>query len=358
VTRIGPYEHHSPAECHEYDPRCVGAACLVADLITSRLPSCTVEHFGSTAVPGVAGKGVVDLMLLYPHGELMTARSALDGLGFQRQTGRDPFPEERPMRVGSVEYSGRRFLLHVHVIAADSPEAAELRSFRDRLRADAKLCEQYAACKRAILDAGVTDRVDYCYRKGEFVEAVLKSLRQPAYPEHLETPRLILTRPTEADAADLIDMHSDPRVMATLGGMRTAEQLKAINPRLMAAWQNDGFGWWIARDRLDGRFVGRGGLRRIELGGKSEVELGYGLAAEFWGQGMATELANASVASGFEVLRLNDIICFTLTTNKRSQRVMEKAGFRYERHGEHAGLPHVFYRLRREEWSSPRRAGL
>jgi RimJ/RimL family protein N-acetyltransferase len=291
-------------------------------------------------------------MLLYPPGELAAAREAVDALSFQRQTNRDPFPEERPMRVGSVEHEGQRFLLHVHIIAADAPEARELLRFRDQLRANAGLRQRYLACKRAILDAGVIDRVDYCYRKGEFIETVLKSLPRPAYPEQVETARMVLTRPVAADLNDLDAMHSDGRVMATLGGLRTREELDASNRRLSACWEDDGFGWWIARYRADGRFVGRGGVRRIEIAGWPQVELGYGLVVDFWRQGLATELALASVATGFEVLGLEDIICFTLTTNDASQGVMKKVGFRHEWDGEHAGLPHVFYRLRRRDWEA------
>jgi RimJ/RimL family protein N-acetyltransferase len=348
---ISPYEY-CPAACREYDPRAAEVARRVAELVTAQVPDCVVEHVGSTAVPGLAGKSVVDLMLLYPPGRLAAARDALDRLGFQRQTGRDPFPEERPMRVGSLEHAGERFLLHVHVIAADSPEAGTTREFRDRLRADAGLRERYVARKWAILDGGGSDMLEYAFRKGGFVQAVLRSARSVVFPARLETPRLVLTRPTDADRADLDAMHTDPRVMATLGGPRSPEELEAGNRRLFAWWGDDGFGWWVARHRPDGRFVGRGGLRRLLLVDREEVELGYGLAAEFWGRGLATEIARESVRVGFDVLGLEDLVCFTLTTNARSRRVMEKAGFRYEREGEHAGLPHVFYRLRRTDSGS------
>jgi len=73
---------------------------------------------------------------------------------------------------GSVVYDGTIFLLHVHVIAGSSPEAEELRRFRDRLRTDPNLVASYIASKKAILASGITDSVDYCTRKGEFVQAV------------------------------------------------------------------------------------------------------------------------------------------------------------------------------------------
>src|SRR5262245_60865608 len=114
---IGPYEDRQ-AVCQGYDRRAVEVAQPVAASIRSHLPGVNVEHIGSTSVPGCAGKGIVDLMLLYPDGQLAAARDVLDALGFQKQTTRDPFPEDRPMRTGSVVYDGTTLLLHVHVIAA------------------------------------------------------------------------------------------------------------------------------------------------------------------------------------------------------------------------------------------------
>jgi len=167
---IGPYEH-CPAACHEHDPRSAEVARRVAALIEPHLSGATVEHIGSTSVPGCAGKGIVDLMLVYQDGQLAAARDLLDALGLQRQSTRDPFPEERPMRIGSLLHDGAVFNLHVHVLAVSSSEVQELRGFRDRLRAEPALLAAYVAAKRAILADGCTDPVDYCYRKGEFIVA-------------------------------------------------------------------------------------------------------------------------------------------------------------------------------------------
>jgi GrpB-like predicted nucleotidyltransferase (UPF0157 family) len=169
---IGPYEERQ-ANCQDYDPRTAEVARRVGVSIRAHLPGVVVEHIGSTSVPGCAGKGIVDLMVLYPDGQLATARDVLDALGFQRQTNRDPFPEDRPMRTGSLVHDGTTFLLHVHVIAASSPEAEGLCRFRDRLQGDPGLVASYVAAKKAIIAGGVTDPVDYCLRKGHFVEQVL-----------------------------------------------------------------------------------------------------------------------------------------------------------------------------------------
>jgi GrpB-like predicted nucleotidyltransferase (UPF0157 family) len=178
---IGPYEDRQ-AVCQDYDPRTAEVAQRVAASIRSHQPGILLEHIGSTSVPGCAGKGIVDLMLMCSEGQLADARNVLDALGFQKQTTRDPFPEDRPMRTGSVVHDGTTFLLHVHVVAASSPEAEELCRFRDRLRADPDLVASYVAFKKAILDSGVADSVDYCIRKGQFVQQALQgvgNLRQP-----------------------------------------------------------------------------------------------------------------------------------------------------------------------------------
>ncbi len=166
---IGPYQELR-AVCVDHDRRAADVARRVAELVTAHLPALTVEHIGSTAVPGCAGKGVVDLMIVYRKGRLQSVKDVLEQLGFQRQTTRDPFPEDRPMRVGSLKHEGKTFQLHVHVIAVDSAEAAELRAFRDRLRVDPELRAAYVTLKRAIIVTGVTDAVEYCERKSTFFE--------------------------------------------------------------------------------------------------------------------------------------------------------------------------------------------
>ncbi len=73
------------------------------------------------------------------------------------------------MRVGTIAHGGSRYQVHVHVLAADSPEVRQLLWFRDRLRSDATLRAAYVIRKRAILDQGVTDSLDYCEAKGGFI---------------------------------------------------------------------------------------------------------------------------------------------------------------------------------------------
>ena len=174
ATPVGPYENPG-AVCRPHDPRAPGAAREIIRLIQARDPSLVVEHVGSSSVPGCDGKGILDLLVMYEPGGLEQAKQALAELGFQKQTGRNPWPEERPMRIGSIAFEDGSYPVHAHVIARGSSEAAELTWFRDRLRADPDLREKYVERKREILRGGVADSVEYSIIKGSFVQDVIDS---------------------------------------------------------------------------------------------------------------------------------------------------------------------------------------
>lgn len=169
---IGTYEL-KPAALFSYDPLCSDVAAHIASIIKNHLACLIVEHIGSTAIPNYDGKGIVDLMVLYPNGHLEDTKETLYYLGFQHQPHKDPFPEDRPMLVGSIAYDERVFQIHVHVIQQGCPEALSTIKFRDRLRKDSNLRRQYVRCKKQILKSGVTDSLEYCRAKKTFIEHVL-----------------------------------------------------------------------------------------------------------------------------------------------------------------------------------------
>jgi RimJ/RimL family protein N-acetyltransferase len=160
-----------------------------------------------------------------------------------------------------------------------------------------------------------------------------------------ETARLTAERLRPSHVEELDAMHRDARVMATLSGTRTREQTERFLHESLAHWDEHGYGLWIFRDRSDGVFVGRAGIRHVDVGGNHEVELAYALRFEYWNRGLATELAQALLNTAWRDLNLDNLVCFTLTTNLRSRRVMEKVGFVYERDVVHGELPHALYRM-------------
>jgi RimJ/RimL family protein N-acetyltransferase len=165
--------------------------------------------------------------------------------------------------------------------------------------------------------------------------------------ERVETARLLCERLRPDHAEDMSILLRDPRVARTLtaDGLPPSERevLDGLRAKV-AHWERYGFGLWMVRDRAGGEMVGRGGLQHTYVGGSEEIEVGWAIVPERWGQGLATELALAAVRAASEPLGLAEIVAFTLPDNIASRRVMEKAGFSYERDVLHVGLPHVLYR--------------
>jgi GrpB-like predicted nucleotidyltransferase (UPF0157 family) len=162
-----------------YDPRYAQIAALLARAIEERNARLKVDHIGSTAVPECRGKGVVDLAVTYLGGDLEAAKDALDWMGFQRQAGREPWPETRPMRVAGVLAFGAAFRVHAHVIERDGAEHRELLVLRDALRQDPQLRRAYENVKQGIVQSGVTDTLDYSNAKNSFIVSVLAQIAKP-----------------------------------------------------------------------------------------------------------------------------------------------------------------------------------
>jgi [ribosomal protein S5]-alanine N-acetyltransferase len=164
-----------------------------------------------------------------------------------------------------------------------------------------------------------------------------------------QTDRLIPSPLTPAHWFDVRTMHTNVEAMATLGGVRSEERSQQWMTENLEHWRVHGFGMcpWYLRD--GGEFVGLGGLRTLALDDGTEVEVGYGLLPTYWGKGLATEIAQGCIATGFSVMGLRSIVALTMTDNLASRHVMEKSGLRFERSLMHANLPHVLYRIDIEE---------
>ncbi|MBB3656712.1 ribosomal-protein-alanine N-acetyltransferase [Rhizobium sp. BK650] len=86
---------------------------------------------------------------------------------------------------------------------------------------------------------------------------------------------------------------------------------------------------WIIEDRMSGRVLGAIRFNRIDRHWKW-AELGYEIHPSVWGTGLMTEAVKAVTKCGFDHFSLNRIEAWTLPGNTASDRVLEKAGFRYE----------------------------
>jgi RimJ/RimL family protein N-acetyltransferase len=172
----------------------------------------------------------------------------------------------------------------------------------------------------------------------------------------LETERLVLRPPVDDDLDAIAEIHGDPEVMRYIGPGEPWSPERAVLglSRWKAFWAADGFGMFVVERREDGRVLGHVGLlawdpetwtpgTRAAIGPDAEIEIGWTLARDAWGNGYATEAALAvrdwaRAEHGFDRL-----ISLIHPDNGASMRVAEKLGARYEKDVEVGGRPGRVY---------------
>jgi len=140
----------------------------------------------------------------------------------------------------------------------------------------------------------------------------------------IETERLLLRRPTEADVESPPAWLADPEVMDWLGGVEPAAE---VVRQWLDQWERFPTGKFLVELKSDGALVGRVGANYYDVqtwqrSPVGEPELGWALAREQWGHGYATEAALAVR----EWLRARRVISLITAANVRSQRVAERLG--------------------------------
>jgi GrpB-like predicted nucleotidyltransferase (UPF0157 family) len=172
-----PQWAYEKAEVRPHDPGLIARAeserARLAGLLEPWLVD-GVEHVGSTAVPGLAAKPIIDLMASVDDPDAVVAqageRLAADGWSYV-----PPELDQRPWRQFFVkpDASGQRRIAHLHVIRAGHPRWSEQIAFRDALRDDDQLARQYGDLKQMLAAQHVGDREAYTDAKTKFIADTL-----------------------------------------------------------------------------------------------------------------------------------------------------------------------------------------
>jgi RimJ/RimL family protein N-acetyltransferase len=145
----------------------------------------------------------------------------------------------------------------------------------------------------------------------------------------LRTPRLLLREWRDEDAEPFAAMSFDPTVMEYLLPFSDRAASDAWIERMRRHNDEHGFAYWAVELPGTAGLIGAIGLscvRTLPVPFAPAVEIGWRLALAHWGQGYASEAAQATIDDGFGRLHLDEIVAFTVLTNQRSRRVMERLG--------------------------------
>jgi RimJ/RimL family protein N-acetyltransferase len=172
----------------------------------------------------------------------------------------------------------------------------------------------------------------------------------------METDRLILRRWRNDDLEPFAALNADPRVMEFFPAPLSKDEAAAMIAKMEAKFDIDNFGFWALEEKSSGALIGFTGLNvpNFEAPFMPCVEIGWRLAHQFWGKGLATEAGHAALSYAFDQAMLKEVVAFTPVDNIRSKAVMTRLGMKYDPSSDfdHPRVPeghklrsHVLYRI-------------
>lgn len=305
-----------------------------------------IEHVGSTAIPSIAAKPVIDILVGVSHLEKIneTHMTALNELGYRYNAAFEAsFPYRQYFQKDNAE--GKR-THQLHIVNYPSVWWEKMLLFRDYLRCYPHEAHAYEIHKRALAEQ-FPDSVPYAIAKTTFCETIeAKAYRDfKVNKPHVVTERLMGYLPHMSCLDSYLKMFQDPTFISCFGVSLSTEQIKTILTRDIGYWNRYRFAPWVWLDKETHQFVGEGGLNHTTVEGQPAIELTYSLMPAFWRKGLATEIGRHTLDYASHRINLFHIVCFTLPTNYQSLGVMEKLGFQYVKNFTHANLPHRLYQL-------------
>ncbi len=167
-----------------------------------------------------------------------------------------------------------------------------------------------------------------------------------------ETARLLLEPWEERHWRELQPIAADAEVMRYISGKPWPEErVREFVSRQMACFAERGFCMWRAIGKGSGGMIGFCGIQPLR--GTDDIEIGWWLAREHWGRGLATEAAREALRFAFAEARLDRVVAVARPENARSLRVMEKIGLRWERDWVYQGVNVVLYARGRARGTGP-----
>ena len=172
---------------------------------------------------------------------------------------------------------------------------------------------------------------------------------------YAETERLILREILPTDADGFFELDSDPDVHQYLGNkpIINKEQAIATIESIRKQYIDNGIGRWAIVDKKTNEFMGWTGLKLVteEINHHiNHLDLGYRLIKRYWGKGIATETAIASLDYAFNKLNANEVYAMANVENKASNAVLLKVGLKFIETFYLDGMKKNWYKIEKSEF--------
>lgn len=344
-----------------------------------------IEHIGSTAIPGIAAKPVIDILMGVKDINQVNSKHIhqIESLGYQYI---QAYEKELPhRRFFTKDNASQNRTHHIHLVNYNSAWWHRHTLFRDYLRKhvhEAKAYEtlklQLAKTMNSPIDDDELKKHFYIHHIAPFPDLVMQykklsetlgdnftlgnqyalaksrfiqRINKKAYFDfNIHQPDVVLNRlngyiPQIACFEIYKKMFQDPGFIQCYGVELHDAHIHKILESDTNQWDQYRYGPYVWFDKITKEFVGEGGLNHTTVDGSKEIELTYSLSRHHWGYGLAAEIGRFAIDYGFNTLKLSNIVCFTMTTNNQSLRVIDKLGFKYEKEFTYQGLSHKLFRL-------------
>jgi [ribosomal protein S5]-alanine N-acetyltransferase len=163
----------------------------------------------------------------------------------------------------------------------------------------------------------------------------------------LETPRLRLREFVPQDVDTLLAVLGDPVAMQYYPAAFDRRGVEEWIERNRSRYESDGYGLWAMLLKDSGELIGDCGCFLRDVAGRDEIEIGYHVRRDLWGNGYATEAAQACMQYAFTKLGVDCVISLIRPENVQSIRVAEKNGLTCEKIIFWRGYDHCIYAKQR-----------
>ena len=157
-----PYDKNAPEVVRE-----------ATGLISKAIKGYKIYHFGSTAIPNMSGKNIINLFISCPMNDFESTLQQLDRLGLTNHPYRIE-PPNRPLKVASLQFEDKVYGIHVHLLESGSQNEKNALFFRDYLITHPEVVSEYAELKEKVVKENSGDSEFYRQAKNAFIKSILQ----------------------------------------------------------------------------------------------------------------------------------------------------------------------------------------